>query len=45
MAKMMTEFTVKIIGKQPNTRILCSFGDTKNETAEMKFYIKIACQL
>jgi len=42
---MMTEFTVKIIGKQPNTKILCSFPDTKNETAEMKFYIKTACQL
>jgi hypothetical protein len=45
LAKMMTEFTVQIIKKQPNTKILCSFADTKNETPEMKFYMKIACQL
>ena len=45
LAKMMTEFTVQIIGKQPNNNILCSFADTKDETPEMKFYMKIACQL
>ncbi|MCX6823312.1 MAG: myxococcus cysteine-rich repeat containing protein [candidate division SR1 bacterium] len=45
LAKMMAEFTVQIIGKQPDTKILCAFADTKDETPEMKFYMKISCQL
>jgi hypothetical protein len=45
LAKMISEFAIKVIGKKPDTSIGCSFPDTKNETAEMKFYIKIACQL
>ena len=45
MAKMITEFAIRVLGKQPNTKLICSFSDTANESAEMKFYIKTACQL
>jgi len=45
MAKMITEFAIKVLNKKPNSLLACSFTDTKNESTEMSFYIKTACQL
>jgi hypothetical protein len=45
LAKMMTEFAIKILKVKPDTTLACSYSDIGNETAEMKFYIKTACQL
>ena len=45
MAKMITEFAVKVLNKTPNVKSSCSFADTTKESTEMKFYIKTACQL
>ena len=42
---MITQFAVKILNMKPDTALTCSFPDIQNETAEMRFYIKIACQL
>jgi hypothetical protein len=42
---MMTEFAIKILKVKPDTTLACYFPDITSETAEMKFYIKTACQL
>lgn len=44
-AKMITEFAIRVLGKKPDTTKACSFADAKNESTEMQFYIKTACQL
>ncbi len=45
MAKMISNFAIKVLDKKPDTTLSCLFADTNNESAEMKFYIKTACQL
>lgn len=45
MAKMMVNYSVKVLKKTINTWLVCNFNDTKNETAEMQMYIKLSCQL
>jgi len=44
-AKMITEFAIKVLEKKPDTKKSCTFADAKNESEEMQFYIKTACQL
>ena len=45
LAKMITQFAIKVLKKTPNTKLSCSFSDITDESAEMKFYIKTSCQL
>ena len=47
LAKMMTMFTVQILGIYPNTHKLgCDqFSDTSTLSDEMQFFTKTACQL
>ena len=45
MAKMMTNYAIKVLGVQVNNSLTCDFDDIANESDEMKFYIKTACQL
>lgn len=47
LAKMMTMFTIQVVGLYPNThKIGCdAFTDTGNLSDEMKFFTKTACQL
>ncbi len=45
MAKMMSNYAIKILGKVPNTWALCEFDDIADQSTEMKFYIKLSCQL
>ncbi|MEI7919356.1 MAG: S-layer homology domain-containing protein [bacterium] len=41
----MTEFAIKVLKMKPNTKLVCSFSDIAQETPEMRFYMKTACQL
>lgn len=45
MAKMIVNYTIKVLKKTVNTWAACDFNDIQNETPEMKVYIKLACQL
>jgi len=45
MAKMISNFAITLGGFSPDTSKSCTFEDTANQSAEMKFYIKISCQL
>lgn len=45
MAKMISNFAITLGGLTPDTGKQCIFGDTANQSAEMKFYIKLSCQL
>jgi hypothetical protein len=45
MAKMMTNYAIKELGKTPNTWAACEFDDVANQTTELQLYIKYACQL
>jgi len=45
LAKMITEFAARVLKKQPNTQLDCTFDDIAEQTEEAQFYIKSACQL
>jgi len=45
LAKMITEFAMKILNQQPNPKLDCTFDDITEETEETQFYVKTACQL
>jgi thermitase len=45
LAKMISNFAIKELGKTPNTWLVCTFTDMHDETTEMKLYSKLACQL
>jgi len=45
LAKMISNFAIKQLGKTPNTWMVCDFTDIENQNAEIQFYIKLACQL
>lgn len=45
LAKMISNFAIKELKKTPNTWMICNFTDMNNETTEMMFYSKLACQL
>ena len=45
LAKMISNFAINVLEKKPNTGMQCTFEDMQNETPEMQFYAKLACQL
>ena len=45
MAKMISNFAITLGGLTPDTNKTCTFDDIANQNAELKFYIKISCQL
>jgi len=45
LAKMMSEYAIKVLGLTPNTARKCVFSDMQNQPAELKQYAIIACQL
>lgn len=45
LAKMMVEYSVKILGKQPAMDRKCIFGDISKESSEIQSYIDMACKL
>jgi len=45
LAKMMSEYVMKVLGKSPDTTRKCIFTDMSNQTEEFKKYAILACQL
>jgi len=45
MAKMMVNYAKNVLGKSPNLSLPCTFTDIANQSAELKWYIKEACQM
>jgi len=45
MAKMMVNYAIKVLNKQPDLTLACNFNDIGDETTELQWYIKLACQL
>jgi hypothetical protein len=45
MAKMISNFAISLGGLVPNTGKNCTFEDISNQTSELRFYIKLSCQL
>jgi len=45
MAKMISNFAIKLGGFTPDISKKCEFNDIANQNTEMKFYIKLSCQL
>jgi hypothetical protein len=45
LAKMISQFAVKVINMKPDMTKSCSFSDIWNETKEIQLYIRTACQL
>ena len=45
MAKMVSNFAIKLGGLTPDTTKQCTFNDIASQSTEMKLYIKLACQL
>jgi hypothetical protein len=44
-AKMISQFAINVLWKNPDATKKCNFVDMKNQTAEMQRYAKTACQL
>ena len=45
MAKMISNFAITLGGFTPDSIKQCTFDDVANQSAEMRFYIRISCQL
>lgn len=42
---MISNFAITLAGFTPDTTKECTFTDIGNQSTEMKFYIKLSCQL
>lgn len=45
MAKMMTNYAIKIMSGVVDTSRVCEFDDLAGQSDEMKYYIRLSCQL
>jgi hypothetical protein len=45
LAKMISQFAVKVMDMKPDMTKSCIFSDIGNETKEIQLYIRTACQL
>lgn len=45
LAKIIVNFAMKVMEREPDTTKDCYFNDLVGVTTEMKTYIKVACQL
>lgn len=45
IAKMASEFAIKVVGRTPDESKLCVFADIDKETSELQYYIILSCQL
>lgn len=45
LAKMISEYALKVVHLKPDNRLSCLFNDIENETLETKYYTKLACKL
>lgn len=45
MAKMISSFAIQVVGLNPKYYKRCEFNDVSKETVEMRYYMKLSCQL
>jgi len=45
LAKMISEYAIKIVKKQPDKNIKCDFDDIQDESQELQSYMILSCQL
>lgn len=45
LAKMLSEFAIKVRNKLPDESRVCAFDDIDKESKEMQYYAKLACKL
>lgn len=45
MAKMISQYMIKVLGKMPDTTKVCTFQDIGDVANDLQFYIKLSCQL
>lgn len=45
MAKMIANFSLKILHTSLNTGVVCNFKDIAQESQELQYYMQAACQL
>ena len=45
MAKMIVNYTIKVMWLKPDTTKTCNFGDIGNQSSDLQVYIKLSCQL
>ncbi len=45
LAKMISEYAIKVANIKPNNKLSCNFEDLKNESLETQYYTKLSCKL
>lgn len=45
LAKMISEYAVRVLWKKTNNQLPCNFYDIKRESLETQFYIRLSCKL
>ena len=45
LAKMMANYAINVVWLEPDKTRTCSFYDTSDQSTEMKYYIRLVCQL
>lgn len=45
LAKMISEYALKVVKLKPDNSLTCLFNDLEEETLETKYYTKLACKL
>lgn len=45
LAKMISEYAMKVLKLKPDNRLVCAFNDLEEETLETIYYTKLACKL
>jgi hypothetical protein len=45
LAKMVSEYAIKVLDKKPDNGMICSFQDIDGEDIEMRYYMRLACKL
>ena len=45
LAKMISEYAIKVLNKKPNNAIICWFEDITGGDLEIQYYTKLACKL
>jgi len=45
LAKMVSQYAIKILHKTPNQNMLCNYSDVTSKYDEVKWYIQQACQM
>ncbi len=45
LAKMISEYAIKVVWLLPDNSKICEFEDTKDQTIEFQYYTKLSCKL